>query len=225
CRKFSEFDAPSGLNALLGFFLFLRRTSADQGFQFSIQAGMVSLRQFHETERLETSLSGPHGKQHACAAADAGGAEVEHDGDLNAFVQRAFEREQSSVDGELIHASPKLASVFEQHQSEDGAAELDARAPWSFLLHAGGGGHSPASIAPRGRGRADYESQPSVLAAFPGGWRNRTAHAKMLPQSKETNNETNGCDRIGGLHDDSRSYASQFCAKREESAGCSGGGR
>src|SRR5208282_912391 len=155
-----------GLNALFGFFLFLRRAGSDQGFQFPIQAGAVGLGQFHKAEGLEAALSGPHGKQHVRTAADAGDADVEHDGHLDAFVQRVFEREQAAVDRELIHAATDLTSVFEQHQSEDGAAELDARASWSFL-HGDGGGHSLASIASGGGGGAGYESQgPRLWSHF-----------------------------------------------------------
>ena len=59
----------------------------------------------------------------------------------NAFVERVFQREQASVDRDLIHARADLTSVFEQHQGKDGPAKLDARASLSFLRD-GGGGHS-----------------------------------------------------------------------------------
>ena len=115
------------------FFFFLRRAGSHQGFQFPGQTGAAGFGQFQEAKRLEASLGGPHGKQHLRAAADAGAAEVEQDGHPDAFVERVFERDQSAVDGELIHAAADLTPVFEHDQGQDGAAELDARAPLSFF--------------------------------------------------------------------------------------------
>jgi hypothetical protein len=42
-----------------------------------------------------------------------------------------FERDQPAVDGELIHAAADLTPVFEHNQGKDGAAEVDARAPFA----------------------------------------------------------------------------------------------
>ena len=130
---------------LLAFFLFLRRASSDQVFQFPIQTCAVGVGQIQKAERLQASLRGPHRKQHVRAAADAGAAEVEQNCHSDAFVERVFERDQPAVDGQLIHATADLTPVFEQHQSKDGTAELDARAPVSLL---GNGRHS-ASIVPQ----------------------------------------------------------------------------
>src|SRR5271157_6114626 len=98
---------------LLGFLFFLRRAGSHQSFQFPVQAGAAVFVQFQEAERLETSFGRPHGKQHLRAAADAGAAEVEQESHADAFVERVFERDQTAVAGELIHAAADLTPVFE----------------------------------------------------------------------------------------------------------------
>ncbi len=84
-------------------------------------------------------MGSPHGKQHLRAAADAGQSDMEQDSHADAFVERLVERDESAVDGNLIHASPNLSPVLEQHQREDGAAEFDARSSLSLMRY---GGHS-----------------------------------------------------------------------------------
>jgi len=103
------------MSDLFGFFFFLRRAGSDQVFQFPVQTGAAGLGQVQKAERLEASFGGPHGKQHVRAAADAGAADVEQDFHPDAFVERVFERDQSPVDGELIHAAADLTPVFEQY--------------------------------------------------------------------------------------------------------------
>jgi hypothetical protein len=117
---------------------FFGSAGADEGFQFFGKADAVGLGQLHEAEGLEAALGGPHRKEHCRAGANAGGADVKQGGYLDAFIERVFEREQAPVDGELVQAGADLASVFEQHQGQHGAAKLDARAALS-VLNAGSG--------------------------------------------------------------------------------------
>src|ERR1700691_1799539 len=116
CRaiRWNRFWRRQKSERLFGFFfLFLRRATLHQAFQLATQACPAGVGQFQETKRLEASLCGPHGKQHLAAAADAGDAEVEHDRDPNAFVERLFERIYSAVEGQLTHAAADLTSLLE----------------------------------------------------------------------------------------------------------------
>jgi len=115
------------------------RAGADEGFQFSGQFVAVLFGQFHEAEGLEAALGGPHRKEHFSAGADTGRAEVKQRGHLDALIERVLQREQSAIDGELIHAGPNLAPVFEQHHCQHRATELDAGAPLAGL--SAGPGH------------------------------------------------------------------------------------
>jgi len=84
--------------------------------------------------------------------------QVEEHSDANSFVQRLFHRYQSAIDGKLAHATPNLATVFEDDQSENRAAELDAQAPLP-LLDGGGGGHPRSILHQATVSAADYQSQ------------------------------------------------------------------
>jgi hypothetical protein len=133
---------------LLFFFL---GTGADESFQFFGQVGSILLRQFQETEGLEAAFGGPHGEEHFGARADTGRSDMKQDGDLDSFVERVLQREQSAVRRELTHAGAYLPPVFEQCEGKNGPAEFDPQAPFPSL-RTGRSGHILCHYRTGGRG-------------------------------------------------------------------------
>jgi len=147
--------------------LFFQRAAAHQAFQFTTEAGAVLFAQFEEAKGLEAALRSPYGKQYSAAAADAGRANMEHDGHPDAFIERVLQRKQATIDGELTQAGMDLAPVFKQHQGKDRTAEFYARAPWLFFEALGGICHVRDSIAPDGHAGQITKVRSPLCAA---GW-------------------------------------------------------
>ncbi len=70
----------------------------------------------------------------------------------------------TAVDRELTHAAADLTPVFEHQQGKDGAAELDAGAPLSFLRN---GRHSRSILHQVAVTWQITKVRPLVLGAFP----------------------------------------------------------
>lgn len=132
-----------------------------QIFQFLAQTGSAILGQLQKAEGLQASLRGPHGKHHLCAATNAGLSQMEQDCHADRFVEWMFERHQTAIHRKLAHAPADLAPVFEQHEDEDRASELDARIPM-FLRRRAYRGHSASILHQRAATRQITKVRPLV---------------------------------------------------------------
>jgi hypothetical protein len=95
--------------------------------QIGFQLLAVFFFEVGEFERLETSLGGPHGKQHASFAAYGAIAHVKHYLHLDSLIQRPLEVEQAPSKRKLVQARADFSSAVQSEQRQNGASEFD---PW-----------------------------------------------------------------------------------------------
>ena len=97
----------------------------EQGFKFRFELRAQCVVHLFETERLQAAASRPHGEEHFNLASHGGFADVEKQFDTNAFGERLFEMEQTSVHGKLVKFRTDLPTVLELEDGEHGAAKFD----------------------------------------------------------------------------------------------------
>ena len=114
---------------------------------------------------METAFGGPHGKEHLGARPDTSRADVEHDGDLDGFVERVLQREQAAVRRELTHAGAHLPPIFQQCEGKHRPAEFDPRTPFPGL-RTGRSGHILCHYRTAGRGYGRLPKAFDFEAAF-----------------------------------------------------------
>ena|ERR1700678_2739621 len=87
----------------------------------------VGFGQIDKAEGLQPSLRGPHGKEHLHGFADGGFAQMKDQLDVQLFVERLLQVEQSTGGGNLMQLAAQFTTVGQANERQDGAAQLDAK--------------------------------------------------------------------------------------------------
>lgn len=88
------------------------RGGTQEPLQISLQVPAICFPKACEFEWLQTTLSGPHGKQHRSLAAYRAATYVKHHFYFDSFIQGLLQVQQTTGKGKLVQAGPYLASAF-----------------------------------------------------------------------------------------------------------------